>query len=82
MCVLQGKGETSESLQYKLLTDLAAVKRERDTLRASNDQLLTEVQKYKLEVESMSQQGHLLQSHFTVAEETKSVTNKVCSMLK
>ena len=56
---------------------LQRMRRERDTMRSSNHALQAEVERYRSHVNVLTSQGSSLHSMCTVAETTKSVTNKV-----
>lgn len=59
------------------MQELMDTRKENCAVKSSNSQLKEEVKKYKSVVQSLETQGFALQSHCTVADETKLVTSKV-----
>ena len=74
---LQAERAASSSSQDGLTVQLQRMRRERDTMRSSNHALQAEVERYRSHVNVLTSQGSSLHSMCTVAETTKSVTNKV-----
>ncbi len=60
-----------------LVQELMDTRKENSAVKSSNSQLKEELMKYKSVVQSLETQGFALQSHCTVADETKLVTSKV-----
>ena len=75
--MLQAERAASSSSQDGLTLQLQRMRRERDTMRSSNHALQAEVERYRSHVNVLTSQGSSLHSMCTVAETTKSVTNKV-----
>lgn len=75
--MLQAERAASSSSQDGLTLELQRMRRERDTMRSSNHALQAEVERYRSHVHVLTSQGSSLHSMCTVAETTKSVTNKV-----
>ncbi len=59
------------------MQELLDTRKENNAVRSSNSQLKEELMKYKSVVQSLESQGFAMQSHCSVADETKLVTSKV-----
>lgn len=59
------------------MQELLEARKENSAVKSSNSQLKEELQKYKSVVQSLENQEYALQSHCSVADETKLVTSKV-----
>ena len=78
--VLQAERAAASSSQDGLTVQLQRMRRERDTMRSSNHALQAEVERYRSHVNVLTSQGSSLHSMCTVAETSKSVTNKVMAV--
>lgn len=63
-----------------LMQELVDTRKENCAVKSSNSQLKEELTRYKTVVHSLETQGFALQSHCSVADETKLVTSKVGSL--
>ena len=73
-CLQRGTPSTPQS---DLAQQLQIMRRERDAVRNTNSTLQTELERYREQVSTLQSHGSSLHSQFSVAETTKSVTNKV-----
>ncbi|EIE20901.1 hypothetical protein COCSUDRAFT_67291 [Coccomyxa subellipsoidea C-169] len=78
---VSSKKDLSEKPRLGLMQELLDTRKENNAVRSSNSQLKEELMKYKSVVQSLESQGFAMQSHCSVADETKLVTSKVLQSL-
>ncbi|CAL8467875.1 g7413 [Coccomyxa elongata] len=78
---VSSKQDTEKQPRLGLVQELMDTRKENSAVKSSNSQLKEELTKYKSVVQSLETQGFALQSHCTVADETKLVTSKVLQNL-
>ncbi|BDA42455.1 hypothetical protein COCOBI_03-3450 [Coccomyxa sp. Obi] len=78
---VSSKQDAEKQPRLGLMQELVDTRKENSAVKSSNSQLKDELMKYKSVVQSLETQGFALQSHCTVADETKLVTSKVLQNL-